>query len=98
MAGGGERGILNVSRRAGRGKIDHPGDHIIVSRKRIVTGKEKLREKNRYRKGRSPPVEEEEEEIISEGDVCSRRNIWRELFGLGRTDNRIPFLLIKGRF
>jgi hypothetical protein len=34
----------------GAGKSTTPGGRIIVSEKRIVTGKEKLREKNCYRK------------------------------------------------
>jgi len=46
----GVRGLDAFSRRAGRAEIDHPGGHIIVSRKRIVTGKEKLQEKNSYRR------------------------------------------------
>ena len=37
MAGSGERGILNVSRRAGRGKNRPPWGHIIVNRRKIVT-------------------------------------------------------------
>jgi hypothetical protein len=31
---GGVGKTVRVSRRAGRGKIDHPGGHIIVSRKK----------------------------------------------------------------
>jgi len=46
----GERGFQAFSRRAGRGKIDHPGGSQISYRKRIVKRKEKLQEKNSYRK------------------------------------------------
>jgi len=55
-----DAGIWCVSRRAGHAEIDHPGGHIIVSRKKIVTGKEKLRIK-RF--------------IAKEGKRCLRRHM-----------------------
>jgi hypothetical protein len=49
LASNGERGFVASSRRAGRGKNGPPGGHRLVSRKRIVSEKEKITENKKLR-------------------------------------------------
>jgi hypothetical protein len=50
----------------GHGKVSHPRGHIIVSQKRIVTGKRKVTRKNSYRKGAGSSFSHVTHRIMSE--------------------------------